>query len=181
MTQAVLAGLAGVSQSYISKVEAGHKGIERRSTLVAIAGALHVSVADLLGEPGDPTDPHKASATAAVPAIRVALLEIEEGERRPPRRGQDELSAALDHVVALRLRGDPRPIAELLPGLLVEAAAHGGLLLARAGFETSTCLKNLDYRDLALPAARLGLRGAQDIEHAAWIGATRYACTLAMP
>jgi transcriptional regulator with XRE-family HTH domain len=39
MTQAVLAGLAGVSQSYISHIESGRKGIERRSTLVAIASA----------------------------------------------------------------------------------------------------------------------------------------------
>ena len=59
MSQATLAGLAGVSQSFISYVESGRKSIERRATIVAIASALQVSVADLLGEPGDPTDPLK--------------------------------------------------------------------------------------------------------------------------
>src|SRR5205823_8115373 len=68
LTQAVLAGLAGVSQPFVSQVEAGQKGIERRSTLVAIAGALQVSVADLLGQPGDPTDPAKAGVARVVPA-----------------------------------------------------------------------------------------------------------------
>jgi transcriptional regulator with XRE-family HTH domain len=81
MMQAVLAGLAGVSQSYISQVEAGRLGAERRATLVAIAKALRVTVADLVGQPGDSTDPLKADATGAVPAIWAALVEIGE-ERR---------------------------------------------------------------------------------------------------
>lgn len=54
MTQAVLAGLAGVSQSYISQVESGRKTIDRRSTLVAVAAALQVTVADLLGQGTEP-------------------------------------------------------------------------------------------------------------------------------
>jgi transcriptional regulator with XRE-family HTH domain len=44
MTRAVSAGLAGVSQSYVSLVESGSKSIERRSTLVDIAASLQVSV-----------------------------------------------------------------------------------------------------------------------------------------
>jgi hypothetical protein len=63
-------------------VEAGHKGIERRSTLVAIAGALQVSVADLIGQPDDPTDPVRDGLSRAVPAVRMVLAEIEEGEHR---------------------------------------------------------------------------------------------------
>src|SRR4051794_37310052 len=78
MSQEVLAGRAGLSRPFISMVEAGRRSVERRSTLIAIASALQVSVADLLGQPGDPTDPAKANAAAAVPAIRAALIEIEE-------------------------------------------------------------------------------------------------------
>jgi transcriptional regulator with XRE-family HTH domain len=102
MTQAVLAGLAGVSQSYISQVEAGRKGVERRSTLVAIAKALRVTVADLLGQPGDPTDPLKAGAADAVPAIWAALIEIDEGERRAPTRTHEQMNAAIKQVAGLR-------------------------------------------------------------------------------
>src|SRR5882724_4477852 len=86
MAQATLAGLAGVSQSYISQVEAGRKNVERRSTLVALAAALNVTVADLLGQPGDPTDPNRDTVTSLIPSIRAALIELEEDERRPPVR-----------------------------------------------------------------------------------------------
>src|SRR5262245_42133779 len=97
MTQSVLAGLAGVSQSYVSQVEAGRKSVERRSTLVAMANALQVSVTDLLGWPGDPTGPAKAAATNAVTAMRTALVEIEEGERRTPTRDPEQMDAAMTH------------------------------------------------------------------------------------
>ena len=105
LTQAVLAGLAGVSQPFVSQVEAGQKGIERRSTLVAIAGALQVSVADLLGQPGDPTDPAKAGVARVVPAIRLALIEIEEGERAPS-RDVEQVATAIEHMTELRSRSD---------------------------------------------------------------------------
>lgn len=181
MTQAVLAGLAGLSQSYISEVEAGHKSIERRSTLVAIAGVLEVSVADLLGQPGDPTDPLKDGAAAAVPRIRVALAEIEEGERRAPTRSAEELSSDLDHLRHLRAQARFSTAAPLLPSLLLEAAAQSPRALARVGYETAAALHNLGYRDLALSAARVGVTGAEEAEDRALLGAARYMHTLALP
>jgi transcriptional regulator with XRE-family HTH domain len=181
MSQAALAGLAGVSQSYISQVESGLKGVERRSTIVAIAAALQVSVADLLGQPGDSTDPTRAAAAAQVPAIRAAITEIEEGERRIPTRGVDELTALTEHVDGFRAVSDYGSMAPLLAGFLLDAAAHGSLFLVRAGYETSVCLRNLGYRDLALQAARIAVRAAREYEDAAWLGAAEFAHTLAMP
>lgn len=181
MTQGVLAGLAGVSQSYVSQVEAGRKGVERRSTLVALAQALQVTVADLLGQPGDPTDPLKAGAASAVPAIWAALIEIDEGERRTPTCTHEQLNAAVENIADLRARSDYPNMAGLLPDLLIDAAAHDGLALAQIAYEASVCLRNLGYRHLALPAAKLALAGAQDAEQAAWIGAARFVYTLAMP
>ena len=69
LSQTVVAGLAGLSQSYVSQLESGRKSIERRSTLVAIAGALQVSVADLLAQPDDRSDPAYERASATVPGI----------------------------------------------------------------------------------------------------------------
>lgn len=181
MTQAVLAGLAGVSQSYISQVEAGRKSIERRSTLVGIAAALRVTVADLLGQPGDPTDPVKAGAADAVPAIWTALIEIEEGERRTPRRTADELAESVAYCVDLRDRADHAVMSRLLPDLLYDAAAHGGQILAQVGYHTAACLRHLGYRHLALSAARVALAAAETTESPAWIGAARFACTQALP
>lgn len=181
MSQAALAGLAGLSQSFISQVESGSKGVDRRSTIVAIAAALQVSVADLLGQPGDPTDPLKAGATSAVPAIRAVITEIEEGERRTPSRSTDELVAIMEHVDRLRAVSDYGAMAPLLPGFLLDAAAQGGILLVRAGYETSVCLRNLGYRDLALSAARIAVQAAREYEDAAWLGAAEFVHTLAMP
>jgi len=181
MTQATLAGLAGVSQSYISQVESGIKGVERRSTLVSLAAALQVSVVDLLGQPGDPTDPLKAGAAAAVPAIRVVLIEIDEGERRPPARGPEEMAAAAEQVRALRARSEYAPMAGLLPGLLLDAAAYGRLTLAEVGHAASECLSSLGYRDMAMLAARVAVNAAQEAENPAWIGSTRFVYTLSLP
>ncbi|OLB77072.1 MAG: transcriptional regulator [Actinobacteria bacterium 13_2_20CM_2_71_6] len=181
MTQLVLADLAGVSQSYISQLESGRKAIERRSTLVAIAGALQVSVADLLDWPGDPTDPQYDRATMAVPAIRVVLAEIEEGELRQPTRSREELDAAAAHLSRLRAGARYAEMAVPLPDLLGDAAAYGGRYLARVGYDAGDVLKSLGHRDLALAAARVAVSGALHAEDPAWIGATRYFHTLALP
>lgn len=180
MTQTVLAGLAGVSQSYISHVESGSKAIERRSTLVAIAAALQVSVADLLGQPGDPTDPRRASAVAAVPLIRAVLVEIEDGERRSADMHPDELTAAMAHLSALRAQADYPAMAPLLPRILLNAASDGRHL-ARVGYDAGDVVKSLGYQDLALTAARIAVHGAEDAEDPGWIGAARYFYTAALP
>jgi transcriptional regulator with XRE-family HTH domain len=172
MSQTTLARLAGLSQSFISNVESGHKSVERRSTLVALADALKVSVPELLGQPGDPTDSRHAGA--AVSAIRASLVEIEAGERRTPTRGTDGLTAAISHLSELRSRAECAGMARLLPELLLEAAAHGGVHLAQVGIETVDVLKNYGYRDLARCAARIAVTGAEDADVPAWIGATRY-------
>lgn len=181
MSQETLAGLAGLSRSYITNIEAGRKPVDRRSTLVAIARALQVSVADLLGQPGDPTDPLKADAAAAVPAIEVALVEIEEGEHAAGQRRGDELAAAVDHAAELRGRSDYATMARLLPALLRDTAAADPLALARIAYEASVCLRNLGYRGLARPAARVALNAALNAADPAWIGAARFVYTLAMP
>jgi len=180
MTQTALAGLAGLSQSFISQVEAGRKTVERRSTLVAIARALQVTVADLVGQ-SDPTDPARTAVSASVPTIRAAIIEVEEGDRRPATMTADALHALAEHVDGLRAVSEYATMAPLLPEFLLEAAAHGGIPLVRAGYETSVCLRNLGYRDLALPAARIAVAAAREAEHLAWLGAARFVHTLAMP
>jgi transcriptional regulator with XRE-family HTH domain len=59
MTQGELAGLAALSQSFVSLVENGQRSLDRRSYIAAIAAALRVSETDLVGGPhlsaGTPT------------------------------------------------------------------------------------------------------------------------------
>lgn len=181
MTQVALAGLADLSQAYVSEIEAGIKPVERRKTLVALAEALQVTVADLLNQPGDPTDPLKAGVSERVPEVRLALIEIEDGERRQPVASRDELDALLDHLTELRSRADFAGEYAQLPQVLPDAAAYGGVPLARAAYLASTSLRRFGYRDLALAAARISLHAAAEADHVAWQGAARFAQVLAMP
>jgi transcriptional regulator with XRE-family HTH domain len=181
MSQAVLAGLAGISQSYISQLESGRRIIDRRSTLVQLASALKVTVADLLGQPGDPTDPVLEGAAEEIPAIWTALIEIDEGERRPPTRTREQLATEIERVDLMRARSEYPAMTKFLPGLLFDAVAFGGLPLAQMAYQTSACLRHLGYRHLALPAAKLAVSAAQDAGHPAWTGATRFAYTLGLP
>ncbi|MFC0006696.1 helix-turn-helix domain-containing protein [Micromonospora siamensis] len=181
MSQAVLAGLAGVSQSYVSQVESGRKAVDRRSTLVAIAAALQVTVADLLGQGSETGDPARERAADCVPAIWSALIEIEDGERRPLTRSRDELAANIARSDQLRNRSNYPAMARMLPGLLLEAAAVGGTVLAQVAYQASTCLRNLGYRHLALNAARVAVAAAEHAEDQAWLGASRFAYTQSLP
>ncbi|MFK3980335.1 helix-turn-helix domain-containing protein [Micromonospora sp. NPDC050397] len=183
MTQTVLAGLAGVSQSYISQVEAGRKTIERRATLIGVAAALQVTVADLLDQPGDPTDPIKAGAADAIPVIWTALIEIEEGERRAATRTAAQLSAGIARSAELRDQANYAVMARELPALLVAAASHddGGRALAQVAYHASACLRHLGYRHLARVAAKVALTAAETSGHAAWVGAARFATAQSLP
>ncbi|MFI2649869.1 helix-turn-helix domain-containing protein [Micromonospora fulviviridis] len=181
MSQAVLAGLAGVSQSYISQVESGRKTIDRRSTLVAVAAALQVTVADLLGQGAEPGDPARDSAAESVPAIWSALIEIEDGERRPATRVREELAADIARSDELRTSANYPAMARLLPDLLVEAAAVSGVALVQVAYQASTCLRHLGYRHLALNAARIAVSAAEEVEDPAWLGAARFAYAQSLP
>lgn len=180
MTQSVLAGLAGVTQSYISQVEAGRRVVDRRSTLARIAAALQVTTGDLLGQP-DPADPAATGGAEAVPTIWARLVEIEEGERTRPSWPVEHLSAVLTEGRILRDRAEHLRLAALLPELLPEAAAHGGEHLVQAAYLASTCLRHLGYRHLALSAARLAATAAEDIGDLAWLGMARMGHVLALP
>ncbi|MFC4105835.1 helix-turn-helix domain-containing protein [Micromonospora zhanjiangensis] len=181
LSQAVLAGLAGVTQSYISQVESGRKTIDRRSTLVAIAAALQVTVADLLGQGAEPGDPARERAAECVPAIWSALIEIEDGERRASTRSREQLAADIARSDQLRTRSHYPAMARLLPDLLLEAAAVGGIVLAQVAYQASTCLRQLGYRHLALNAARVAVTAAEDAEEPAWLGAARFAYAQSLP
>ncbi|MFI6131207.1 helix-turn-helix domain-containing protein [Micromonospora sp. NPDC051141] len=181
MSQAVLAGLAGVSQPYISQVESGRKSIDRRSTLVAVAAALQVTVADLLGQGTEAGDPARERAAERVPAIWSALIEIEDGERRSSTRSPEELTAGIARSEQLRHRSNFPAMAQLLPELLVEAAARGGPELVQVAYQASACLRHLGYRHLALNAARVAVSAAEDVEEAAWLGASRFAYAQSLP
>ena len=73
MGQAVAAGLAGISKPYLSQLERGERGFNRRGLLDDLAAALGCSVADLIGRPYLQADRDTAEALATVPGISLAI------------------------------------------------------------------------------------------------------------
>jgi transcriptional regulator with XRE-family HTH domain len=73
MTQAELAGLAGLSPSFVSMVENGQRPLDRRSHVAAIASALRLSETDLTGGPHLSSDRLQSDPHTVIPALRLAL------------------------------------------------------------------------------------------------------------
>jgi transcriptional regulator with XRE-family HTH domain len=69
----VAAGLAGISAPYLSMLERGLRGFNRRGLLEDLADALSCSVADLTGQPYHLLDRDTEETFAAVPSIQRAL------------------------------------------------------------------------------------------------------------
>jgi len=180
LSQAALAGLAGISQAYLSQIETGLRAVEKRSTMVTLARALDVSVADLLGQNTDPTDPVRVRASEAVATVRVALVDLEVGDLVPPRRQRAELESAIEDMLQLRQASDHLTLAPLLPGLLRDAAGHPDALV-RVAYVASACLRALGYRDLARPAAKIAVDAARELDDPAWLGMANFGYILALP
>jgi transcriptional regulator with XRE-family HTH domain len=69
----VASGLAGISKPYLSALERGQRGFNRRGLLEDLAHALGCSVADLSGQPYLPMDRETAAAAPAISEISLAL------------------------------------------------------------------------------------------------------------
>lgn len=193
VSQRALAGLAGVTQGYVSQIEAGLKEIERRSTLVRFAEALQVSVADLTGQPFVPGDPQHARALAAVPDIRAALIALVFGDvAEAPSRSLDELDAETRRLMTHRRRCEYADAARLIAPLLrgLGAAAYSPKstgrdaalrLLTLATYHCVFVLKYLGFVDLPMTAAERCHAAAQGVERPEFLGLADYARLHALP
>ena len=72
-SQVELAGLAGLSPSFLSMVETGQRPLDRRSHIAALASALKVPETDLVGGPHLTPDPLQSDPHMGIPALRVVL------------------------------------------------------------------------------------------------------------
>ncbi|MDQ3760787.1 MAG: helix-turn-helix transcriptional regulator [Actinomycetota bacterium] len=92
----VVAGLAGITKGYLSMLERGQRGFNRRGLLDDLAPALGCSVADLTGQPYLPADRDTADAGAALPGIALAVYEYTLDDPADlPARPVDELAAGV--------------------------------------------------------------------------------------
>lgn len=175
------AGLAGLSKGYLSKIENGKAALDRRSTLVAIANALRVSLSDITG---DGLEVRDVRADSTVPAIRAALLDTDLDDG--PSRGElPVLVAEAQLLASLRQANQEAEVGERLPALLAALHTHsrepdGLRALVTATHTTALLVKGLGAPDLAWIAADRGHDAAQRLGEPAWVALSEFARTQAL-
>ncbi|MDQ3760397.1 MAG: helix-turn-helix domain-containing protein [Actinomycetota bacterium] len=96
----VAAGLAGISKPYLSALERGQRGFNRRGLIDDLSNALGCSVVDLTGQPYAPPDRATADALATLPGpVNVATwgINVAVGARPwPGRSGEPAYRRASD-------------------------------------------------------------------------------------
>lgn len=178
MDQAELAGLAGISQSYLSMAERGLRALDRRSIIANLASALQVSESDLVGGPHLTQDPLQALPHATIAALRFALTSAELGESAVDR------ARPISELQALLMRGqggifgpierawranDYIAMGELLPDVIDELHLH----IAAPADEATLRAALISMVDAAEDAAGLArIIGYPDLGH---IGAAKAA------
>ncbi|HEX6402140.1 MAG TPA: helix-turn-helix transcriptional regulator [Pseudonocardiaceae bacterium] len=128
LSQDVVAGLAGISAPYLSQLERGQRGFNRRGLLEDLADALGCSVADLTGQPYLPPDRASADALATLPAVSVALhdcslLDAPDVPVRPVERLAALVAQANRHVDETRYQLAGRDLGAVLTELHVHAVS----------------------------------------------------------
>ncbi|MGH8901459.1 MAG: helix-turn-helix domain-containing protein [Egibacteraceae bacterium] len=167
LTQQVLAGRAGCSTSWVSKLERGERTVEKISDLLALARVLKVEPGDLIGglelppNGGGPLDPPQG-----IPAVRRAVLVERAPDREPPDAA--ELRAAADQADRLVGSGSYRALAFHLPHLFASARSAvaqevpgAWSCLARTYRVASILARDVGERELACVAADRGIAAAR--------------------
>lgn len=166
-TLSEVAGLAGVSVSYLSMVERGERMLDRRSYISGIASALKVSETDLVGGPHLSADKQQSDPHGAIPLLREAFLtNTLSNPAAEQARSLVELARVVTHdIEPARVACDYTAVGQTLPGVLDELYYHTADPVDEAAYQlaletlieaciTATLLaKNLGYMDLAHVAA----------------------------
>ena len=194
-TQTELAGLAGLSPSFISMVETGQRPLDRRSHIAALASALRVSETDLAGGPHLSSDRQQSDPHMSIPALRVAILS---NTLTSP---VTERARALTDLAG-EVAGEVRPACrdanylragELLPSLIDELHVHvaepADEAALRLALETlvDACVAAeetanvLGYTDLAHAAAARAMEAAAILGDPVPQGKAAWAHVMALP
>lgn len=161
--------------------------MDKRSTVVALAEALRVSVSELTGQPYPPVDPAHERATAQVPAIRAGLVALSYGDVATPGGTVASAARVADQLSLSRRDCDYAAAAAVAAGLVAELAGHAvrdhqaRRLLVLALHDVAFVLKHLGYADLAYQAAGQCAQAAADAEDAALIGLSEYTRLQVLP
>jgi transcriptional regulator with XRE-family HTH domain len=177
-TQAVLAGLVGRSEDWLSKIERGERPIRQIDLLVALARELRVNLGDLIGQPVLAEDERQQDD---VPAVRDALMAPRRLSRVlfPAANGElpdvDRATTLTRYAWDDYQEGRLGPVVAALPGLietaqqLEDASGQSGQqrrqglwVSARVHHLAATSLMKFGENDLAWIAAERAVRAGDD-------------------
>ncbi|SFE04316.1 Helix-turn-helix domain-containing protein [Actinopolyspora alba] len=175
----VVAGLAGISASYLSRLESGERALDRRSLITSLAEALEVAPTELtestLGGAGE------ANEDGQLNEVRLALLGASIGEPRgqvwPVAGLNDRLAALLSAQQACR----HAEVGQELPGLIrdthetLRAGKHDGAVLRSLVLlhvqGTQAWLRDVGASlDLGWQAAQLAQQAAHHLDEPLMLG-----------
>jgi transcriptional regulator with XRE-family HTH domain len=176
--QATIAGLAGRSQGWLSRIETGQARLDRRTDIEALADALEVHPGDLIDGPWRPAKSRNYEVDVLVPAVRVAMVDAVPDARPLP---VAELTRRVGVAARVMWRdGDLVALAAALPGLIGAvrlAAGNGGTeedhqqalrLLAVTCSTAFPMLKHCGYPDLALAASNMCTAAVEPLLEEPW-------------
>lgn len=194
LSQTVVAQRAGLSKSFVSQVELGQKGVERRATLDALAAALQVAPSELAGRPivDMLADPAVSAAQATVAGLESALVDIDDlGVATVVPRPWPAVAADLRRLnTELRPTTDYAAQGAVLPGLIAELHALVDVAgvprrevlvgLAQCYHAAQVVTRNLGIRGLPALAAWHARRVAEELDDPAWLGLAAWLRSSAM-
>jgi transcriptional regulator with XRE-family HTH domain len=173
---AAVAGLAGITKQYLSQLERGQRGFNRRGLVEDLAHALGCSVADLTGQPYLPPDRESARAKTVITQIERGLGEatLDDVPNLCP-RPLEAIEGWLKSAVELRDTASYRSSGEGIDAALIELHVHlatndgcdrqhAAELLTQAAYHAFVLATTFGYLHLAHLAAQRALDAAQMAE-----------------
>ncbi|QVQ51070.1 helix-turn-helix transcriptional regulator [Spiractinospora alimapuensis] len=175
ISQEVLAGLIGRSESWLSQVERGKRKVDSHTVLTRIAEVLRVDIADLTGTEGDERDMRFAAVEEIERAMmRYSGLEATLAESDTQPVNAEGLRREADWTYAAYQATRYEDVGRRLPRLIqrVEAAAHSrstdhpAICSTRAMVYNTTAavLRRVGVTDLAWQAADRAMFAAESAE-----------------
>jgi transcriptional regulator with XRE-family HTH domain len=171
----VVAGLAGISKPYLSALERGQRGFNRRGLLDDLANALGCSVADLTGQPYLVADRATADAMTMVPGVELAihdctLNDVPDIPARPVAELARLAQLANAYYDETRYALAGREFGAVLSELHVHAATSDGetrraalAALVEACIVATGTVRDLGHGALAVAVARRGYDAAEQL------------------
>ncbi|RKT83201.1 Transcriptional regulator, contains XRE-family HTH domain [Saccharopolyspora antimicrobica] len=185
----VIAGLAGISASYLSRLESGERALDRRSLVVDLANALEVAPSELTDVPL--AVPRERSDDHALAQVRLALLATSLGEPRGEAQSFEQLRARVRHVLGALNGADNTQAGAALPGLIRDLHTTANTRHDEPGVLRLLALTHMQGTqawlvtigapmDLSWQAATLARQAAEQLDEPVSLGVSAYGTALGL-